>query len=144
MKPFVILEHAATADAMFQAFGKSLNSCFKNAAKAFTSLTIDNPKMIKPVKVESVTLAAEAPGPLLIAFLEELIFLKDTKHLVFSLIAVKIKQSPKQCSLTATLKGEKINPKKHQLGNDIKAITYHQFKLEQQKDQWMAQVLVDI
>ena len=143
MKPFVVLEHTATADALFQAFGKTLNSCFKNAALAVESLTI-NLKSVEPKIEEHIDLTADDPKQLLVDFLEELIFLKDTKYLVFSKIKVSVKEQEEHVTLTATLKGERINPKKHELGNDIKAITYHQLKLEKQKDHWMAQVLVDI
>lgn len=144
MVSFKVIEHAATADVLFQAFGKTLNTCFKNAALALESLTVSPLSSIHPSSEETMVLSADDKKSLLIAFLEELIFIKDTKHLVFSKMKVTIKETEEHWSLTATLNGEKINPKKHQLGNDIKAVTYHQFKLVKQKGVWMAQVLLDI
>jgi SHS2 domain-containing protein len=47
-------------------------------------------------------------------------------------------------NLSATLSGEKFNKKKHIVLTDIKAVTYHDLKVEKREDQWVAEVLCDI
>jgi SHS2 domain-containing protein len=46
--------------------------------------------------------------------------------------------------LTASAWGEAYDPKKHELGHEVKAITYHGLKVEHQDDGWLAEVIVDI
>ena len=77
---------------------------------------------------------------LLYNFLSELIFLKDSQQLIFSKIKVDIKNN----NIAAVLFGDKINPKKQELRNDIKAITLHMFNLEKTKNGYKATVIVDI
>ena len=50
----------------------------------------------------------------------------------------------KNFELQAECRGDRINPEKQKLGNDIKAVTYHDFKVEQQKGGWKARVILDI
>ena len=42
------------------------------------------------------------------------------------------------------LVGEPIDPARHVLDHEVKAITYHRLKLERQADRWLAEVIVDI
>ena len=46
--------------------------------------------------------------------------------------------------MSAELTGEEINREKHELRNDIKAITLHMFKIEKTKDRYKALVVVDV
>ena len=45
---------------------------------------------------------------------------------------------------TMKLRGELVDPERHELEHEVKAITYHGLKVEQQADQWLAEVIVDI
>jgi SHS2 domain-containing protein len=47
-------------------------------------------------------------------------------------------------SLTAVAHGEKIDPQRHEINFEIKAITWHGLKVVQTPDGWMAEVIVDI
>ena len=47
--------------------------------------------------------------------------------------------------LTATAHGEPLDPTRHQLAREVKAITYHGLHAEKQPDgTWFAEVIVDI
>ena len=50
----------------------------------------------------------------------------------------------KKYSLNAQLFGEKIDREKHELKNDIKAITLHMFKIEKTKKGYKSLVVVDV
>ena len=71
------LEH--TADIKFQAYGKSLEEAFGNAALALSNVIVDidnvNKKIKKTIKVEGDDLKS-----LLYNFLEEFLFLLDTEN----------------------------------------------------------------
>ena len=63
---------------------------------------------------------------------------------MFSDIKVEITSEDDHPRLEADCKGEKIDPDKHEIGNDVKAVTYHDFKLTQEGDKWTCYVLLDI
>jgi SHS2 domain-containing protein len=46
--------------------------------------------------------------------------------------------------LTGKAWGEPLDRGRHELGHEIKAITYHGLKVEQTPDGWLAEVIVDI
>ena len=100
-------------------------------------------KTIKPKITKKIKLKEEKLDLLLFNFLEELVFLKDAEQLLFSTFKLKITKNRKY-SLEATCKGEKLNPEKHDLGVDVKAITFHQFELKELKQGYKTRVIIDI
>ena len=136
---FKYLEKIAIADIAFEAYGKNLNEVFENSAYAFFDMTC-NPKTIKQKVKKEIKLKDKNEQNLLYNFLSELIFLKDSKQLIFNKVKVKIKDN----NLKATLYGDKIDYKKQELRNDVKAITLHLFNLEKIKNNYKATVVVDI
>lgn len=141
MKTYEYVEGIVTADAAFDAFGQNLDELFENAALAVTELMVDL-KTLKTTIKKKFEVSAENTEKLFFKFLDQIIFLKDTEQLLFK--TFKITVNEKEAKLTAECKGDKINREKQKLGTDVKAITYHQFKLEKTKDSWKARVIVDI
>ena len=139
MKKFKYLEDIAIADIAFEAYGKTLNEVFENAACAFFDMTC-NPKTIKQKIKKTIKLKNDDLKDLLYNLLSELIFLKDSRQLIFSKIKVDIKND----ELTAILLGDKIDQEKQELRNDVKAVTLHLFNLEKMKNNYKATVVVDI
>jgi len=136
---FKYLEDVAIADIAFEAYGKTLNEVFENSAYAFFDMTC-NPKTVKQKIKKQIKVKAENEKDLLYNFLSELIFLKDSKQLIFNKVKVMIKDN----KLKATLYGDKIDYEKQELRNDIKAITFHLFNLEKIKKDYKATIVVDI
>jgi len=139
MKKFKVLEDVAIADIAFEIYGKNLNELFENAALAIFEETADLDKVEEKEK-KSVKLSATNIEDLLYDFLSEILFLKDKDSFLFKKSNVKIEKH----SLKAELSGEPIDRKKHELRNDIKAITLHMFKVEKTKDGYKAVVVVDV
>jgi len=44
----------------------------------------------------------------------------------------------------AKCEGEIINKEKHELNDDAKAVTKHEFIIEKRKNKWYAKIIVDI
>lgn len=107
-----------TADVMFKAYGKDLSECFSNAGLAFFEVITDTSK-VKPLVKKSFSIKSEDAKSLLYDFLEELLYLHETEHMVFSEFKVSIEGN----SLSAVVYGEQIN-KSHELRSMIKAVTY--------------------
>ena len=138
---YKFLDH--TADVMFEAVGKNLNEVFRNAALAVFDVQSDLKKIKLKIK-KKIKLKNSIIGDLLFDFLEELIYLKDAKYMLFGKFDVKITQKKMVYYLEAFAFGEKINPEKHELKTDVKAITLHEFFLKKIKGGWKCRVLLDI
>ncbi|HDH40809.1 MAG TPA: archease [Candidatus Altiarchaeales archaeon] len=139
-RDFEFLEHVA--DLRFMAYGKSLNDCFQNSAKAMFS-AISDLKSIDEKDLKRIALKAEDLEVLLHDFLSELLFLFETRGLLFKKFHVSIDRN-KGYRLKAELYGEKFNPKKHEIKTEIKAVTYHEMLIERRNKEWVAEVLCDI
>ncbi len=141
MLKFKFLEH--TADIMFEAYGKSLDELFENAAMAVSESMIKT-KDVKPKTVRIVKLQNVKVEMLLFDFLSELLYLKDAEQLVFSEFKVNVYEAKGNFSLQAELKGDKLNMKTQEFRSDVKAITLHLFEVKKEKAGWTARVIVDI
>lgn len=139
---YKFLEDVAIADIAFEAYGEDLNEVFENAALAIFELSADV-ETVDAVKKVEFALENKKLDNLLYDFLSEILFLKDSKYMVFKYVHVTINEGKKN-KLKAVLEGDKINPEVQRLENDIKAITMHMFELKKEKSQWKARVVVDI
>lgn len=139
MKKFEFLD-ITTADACFLAYGKDLNELFANSALAMFEVMI-NTKQIKPKVKKEVEVKARDLQGLLFSWLNELLVFYGAENLAFSKFEVKIDE--KNLELKANCYGEKINPKKHETRNEVKAATMHKMEVKKNKE-WKAQVIVDI
>ena len=144
-KKYKFLENVAIADIAYEAYGKNLNEMFENAALAIFELSA-NIKTIEAKKKLEIKLENEKMENLLYDFLSEILFLKDSKYMVFRNVKVKISENKKnkKFELKSILEGDTINPQKQQLENDIKAVTMHMFEIKKEKNNWKATVVVDI
>lgn len=142
MSKYKFLEDVAIADIAYEAYGKDLNEVFENAALAIFELSADV-KTIEPKQEIVFELEHENLDNLLYDFLSEILYLKDSKYMVFRKVKVEIKEGVKN-RLKAILKGDTINSEKQHLENDIKAVTMHMFELKKEKNGYKATVVVDI
>ena len=143
MKKYKILEDIAIADIAIEAYGKNLDELFGNSALAIFEESADINKIDVKEK-KTIKLGAKNIGDLLFDFLSEILFLKDTYSMIFKKATIKISKKTDGYSINAELFGEKIDAKKHELRNDIKAITLHMFSVEKTKEGYKALVVVDV
>ncbi|MBS3168616.1 archease [Candidatus Woesearchaeota archaeon] len=133
-----------TADVLFEAYGKNLEELFENAALATESIMVET-KSIKKKEQYDIFLQASDIENLLYDFLSELIFLKDTEGLLFSKFSIIITCSKGKYELNAKCEGDFIDRERHELIADAKAVTLHEFKVEQKEDRsWFSKVIIDI
>ena len=142
MQKYKFLEDIAIADIAYEAYGKDLNELFENAAMAIFELSAEIKTVEAKEKIE-FELENEKLDNLLYDFLSEILFLKDSKYMVFNKVKVEIKEG-KPNKLKAVLHGDTINSNKQHLENDIKAVTMHMFELKKEKDRYTARIVVDI
>jgi len=129
------------ADLTIEAKGLTLEEAFRNVALgAFNAMTplegVEN-REVRKIEVESEDLQA-----LLYDFLDDLLFLHDSELLVFSDIDVRIRENPPR--LVAECRGERFSPERHRPGVVVKAVTFHQMKIDKGPDGWIIRVVFDI
>ena len=138
MCPFRVLEH--TADIGFEAFGRTREETFANAARALFSLVVDLSAIIPR---EEVTITTNGPEPegLLVNWLSELLYLHDAEGWLFREFEFRRLEDD---TVSSIARGEKFERSRHHLKLLVKAITYHQLTFERTPEGWRAQVYVDI
>ncbi len=132
-----ILEH--TADIGFRAFGDSLPELFANSAVALLSIAGD-PEAAEPRHPYSLSVSSGDLEALMVDWLNEVLYWYDGKRIMFREFRVTLDEGP---SLRATGFGEPRGPR-HQARRIVKAVTYHQLRVEQRGGRWVAEVYVDI
>ena len=136
MEKFKFLEH--TADIKFQSFGKSVEEVFENSALAMFNSMYD--RKVKGKKSFKINVKGKDFESLLYNFLEELLFLFDSEN--FFMSKVKNIKITKDFQLEAEVIGD--DAKNYGIHIDIKAVTYNEMFVREEKDNWIAQVVVDV
>jgi SHS2 domain-containing protein len=142
--PYHYLEEGVTSDVSFRIWGADLETVFADAAEATLRLMVDVPDTVRPETAVPVALRADALDLLLLAFLDELVFHKDARRLLLRATDVRVTAALNGYALTATLRGEVIDPARHALATDVKAVTLHGLRVTQTATGWHAEVTVDV
>lgn len=153
---FEIIEHPA--DVGFIAHGATLEELFVNAALALASLACAPGEIVEREQREIVARAADIES-LLYAWLAEILAIADAEHLVFrrfivthlASAAAKTETEPRE-GLRDELReevrgiafGEPFDRSRHAAGTYLKAVTYHQFRIEQTPAGFRATVFLDL
>jgi SHS2 domain-containing protein len=134
-----VFEH--TADLGLRIRAASPEALFAEAGVALFELVVENHASIQPTQAHTIELTNPQLDLLFFDWLNELLYLYDARHLLLSRFDVEIQGD----ALKGTVYGEPRDESKHQLDHEVKAITYHNLKVEQQADHsWLAEVIVDI
>lgn len=142
MSGYRFLEH--TADIKVKAYGKTLNDAFQEATRALFEVMTDTSK-IHPTIKRKIEVEAEDVEALLYEWLEEFIYLFDSKGLVFSEFKVEsIQQTEGRYKLEGEARGEEFDEEKHPQRTEIKAITYHEMKIKQSPEKTVLEFVFDI
>jgi len=142
--PHQYLEDVATADVAFEAWGDTLEELFIAAADATINVMVKDLSSIAAPQKKIIQVEADAVDLLLFELLQELIFYKDAETLLLRVPAVDIERQHGRLTLHAEAYGEPLNPDKHELIVDVKAVTLHRFRVEQTSRGWEAMVILDI
>lgn len=142
--PYRYLEDIATADVAFEASGKELDRLFIDAADALTNVMVSDLRTIDELRKIEFTVEHEELDLLLFNFLQELVFLKDAQRLLLRVSSVGIENSDSHFIARAVAWGEELDPEKHDLIVDVKAVTLYRFALRREDDGWVATVILDI
>ena len=138
MKRFEILDH--TADTGLSIYGRDLKSLFEHAAEGFFHI-IKDLKKVNPRVERRIQLEGEDLERLMVDWLSELLYLHDVDHLLFREFIV---ESVGEEGLRAVARGEPFQEGVHVIKTGVKAVTYHQIRVEKQREGWRARVILDL
>jgi SHS2 domain-containing protein len=138
---FETFEHKA--DIGVRGIGATEGKAFEECAKAMFGIIADL-KKVEAEKFDGIELKAENLEELLVKFLNELLFLKDAKGMLYSKFKVYITSEGPGFALHAKVGGGKIDAAKHSLRGDVKAATYHQLRVAKEGGGFVAQCVVDV
>ena len=132
------------ADAAIEVSSNSLEGIFIDSGKALTNTMVDDLKSIKTNKKYTFKVESQERDLLLFEFLEKLVIEKDANQMLFSEFEVKINQTNEKFMVSVIAHGEHIDYDRHELCADVKAVTLHKFSLTKEKEDWKAEMILDI
>ena len=135
---YELFEH--TADLGLRVRARDVNGLFVDAARGLLAMMVEDLDTVRPVESCQVTLAEADIEYLFLDWLQELVFLFDARRLLLGHFEVDIRGP----NLTAVVGGEMVDPSRHRLLHEVKAVTYHGLSVRQEDHGWLAEVIVDI
>lgn len=141
--PYETVEH--TADIGLRITAQDLKGLFRDAAEGFFELVTDL-RAIKGTdsgssqEIEIDFREEDAPG-LFMRWLQEILFMFSARKLVLTdPDFIRLTST----ALTAKAKGVRFDPRVHPSRHEIKAVTYHRFRVAETASGWEAEVIFDI
>ncbi len=158
---FEVRDHAA--DKAATAYGATLDEVFEAAARAMFEVMFDLAN-VSADEARELELEASYGEELLMQWLDELLFLFETEHLVFSRFAAQVTcpgDGADTCRRTegfgdtggprwrlrAVAQGARYSERTERRGAVVKAVTYHQFALrppDTPGGDWAAEMVFDV
>ncbi len=137
-KEFELLD--ITADKGLIAYGDDLKEAFVNAAKGLLSIITDL-KLIKDLIPHRIEVRSKDLTGLLVCWLNEIIYLQEVDEMLYKRFEIKKLEKD---YLEAEIWGERFNPDKHLIKGAVKAATYHQVEIKEEKEIWKIKVIFDV
>lgn len=129
-----------TADVGVRSYGRDMKEAFENQAAGMFAIMADM-RGVRPVRSFTVEAAGVDNARLMASFLEELLFLYETKGVFLK--EFRITSLGKGC-LKATVRGEEIDPARHVLKTQVKAVTHHLLEVRKTPRGVVTKVVYDI
>jgi len=141
---FEFFEH--TADVGFRVQGATREIALAEAGRALSSLIVENLDEVRPddsvrIELPEPMATPDALDYLLFDWLSALLAEFESTGRVFSRFDVRETAT----GIVADCRGEPLDPARHRLGHEVKAITYHQLEFGPlPAGGWGGQVIVDL
>jgi SHS2 domain-containing protein len=138
---FRILSHRA--DVWIEATGKTIEELFKNAVLGLMKVQKTNFEAVmknpKPTKIKIKTNSIDVDA-LIIDFLSDVLAQTQINKAIYQVSSIKHQVSREGANLEAELLGYPID----HFDEDVKAVTYHDAKIEKTKGEYKIKILLDI
>jgi len=139
---YKIISH--TADIGLELEAPDLSSLFKEAARGWRELVFED-AVIRASEKKTVTFSAASSEELLVNWLSELTSSLTFHYWVFAETGdLRIESSGEAWQLQASIRGEPFDEERHYIYFDIKAVTFHQLKIERVNSKLRVRIFFDI
>ena len=141
---FRFLDDWGPGDIAFEATGKTRETLFIAAADAMMNAMVEDLGAIQPEEQIEFAVEHASFDMLLFKFLNELLFLKDARKLLTRIKNVQFSRRPGRLTARARGYGEILDPGRHSLLTDVKAVTLHRYRVSKGSGMWKATVVLDV
>jgi SHS2 domain-containing protein len=135
---FEVLDHPA--DIGFRAYASALDELFAESALAMLAIAGD-PSAAEPRHEYPLAVESSDRESLMVDWLGEVLYWYDGKCIVFREFRI---EDFRDNAIRAIGLGEPRDPERHRARLIVKAVTYHQLKVERRGELWVAEVYLDI
>ena len=142
--PYRYLEDIAIADSAFEAWGRTIEEMIMAASDATLNIMVDNLESIAFRESRLREFEDTQIDMLLFQVLQEIIFFKDAEKLLLRVCHVQVHEGANLWKVAVEFQGESIDPERHDLSVDVKAVTLHRLRVENKDCSWTATVVVDV
>ncbi len=129
-----------TADLGLEARGRTREELFEALAEGAADVVCDR-SSVEPRETRNLIMEAEDTEALAVDFLSGVLCAIQTDR--FMVAGVHVDKMT-ETGLVADLKGEPYDSERHEILTEVKAVTYHELKIEQDGDGWVGRVVLDL
>ena len=134
-----------TADVRVRSWGRTLEEAFSQTALSLMTTITPNLSKISQEIEKLIEIESEDKYALCFDFLSEFLYIFDVEELVFNKINVEtIEIKNTKFKLKAVANGEKFNRNKHEIGTEVKAVTYSFMEISEKKNKVEIDIVFDI
>jgi SHS2 domain-containing protein len=142
--PYRYLEDIAIADIAFEAWGETPEEMMTAAWDATLHVMVRNCDAVADRERRKFRVADAEMDMLLFQALQELVYFKDAENLLLRIRKILLERREGVWTADVETAGETIDPAKHDLAVDVKAVTLYRFRVWQFDGAWRATVVVDV
>ena len=142
MKPFEFIDH--TADAGIKAWGATLTELFENAAIGMFAVIAGEEYKAQGSKIEKkieISKNTDNLEEILVSWLSELLYIFNREKIYFNNFKIS---SLNNSGIKAEASGVNIDLYQSDLYTEIKAVTFHNLKIEETADGFNCTIIFDV
>jgi SHS2 domain-containing protein len=133
-----------TGDIGLQVMAPSLEALFERAALG-TFYVLADLSAVRAEDETAITVEGRDREALMVRWLSELNYRHTVDDLLFCDVTVdSVSETDDGLTLTGTARGEPLDPDRHTVYTEIKAITFHGLDVRETDDGWAVQVIFDM
>ena len=136
--PYEQFDH--DADIGLTVRGGTLQALFENAARGMIDVLLE-PGRVRSRRVIDVSAEGDDPEMLLVAWLGEIQYCFEVDHFAPAQVHV---DALGEGHVSGRLAGDEFDEARHRVRNPIKAVTYHNLKIEQGDEGFQVSIVFDV
>ena len=135
---YKLIDH--TADFGIKVSGPDLKTLFENAAHAMFDLITDS-ELLQGEEQSDISVSGYDLPDLMFNWLRELLFLFTGREMIVKRSDIDFISDNR---ISARIVYDNYQTGRHEIKNEIKAVTYHQLKVEKRADGWETIIIFDV